>query len=134
MVDIMPGPLGDEDRRAKLAMLEAARRRQLSSRIGRSDPLVLLPDASEKVKEAGQRVIKDTAEFFTKAGERIVDTALSRPPALRELISSNEEFEHEIEIYAIALKKSQIEWQKEAGNIIGDILKIGHDAAELYEA
>ncbi|HEY4032927.1 MAG TPA: hypothetical protein VGL94_03070 [Ktedonobacteraceae bacterium] len=132
---IIPGPVGDAVHRNARDELERLRRDQARRRLARNR-LPKLPDDPGKLREIREGVVKGTGEFFTGIGHDIADTILTRPdgPAMRKHVLSEEEYRHEIEKYAEGLKQSKIEWQKEAGNIIHDILKLGDNAAELYEA
>jgi hypothetical protein len=62
-------------------------------------------------------------------------TDLVRPGSQerRELESSIEKYQREIEKYAGSLRQSEAKWRMGTGEIIQDILKLADHAAKLYE-
>lgn len=131
----IPSPAAISNHNARNALLESLKTQQAGRRVARNR-LPQLPDDPGKLNKIGQDAIEGTEKFFAGVGHGINDIILSRPdgPAMRELALSEEEYQREIEKYAEGLKQSKIKWQKEAGTIIHDILKLGDNAAELYEA
>lgn len=85
--------------------------------------------AAAKIRAARRRIAR-------RRLARIDPVDRSRPDGLemRKLAAFSEEYKRGIEKYAEGLKQSQTEWQKEAGKLIHDILKVGDNAVELYEA